>query len=138
MQGMIDDEIADQMQIARSTLKKWEKEIPEFSVALKMGKEPCDFAVQQKLYQRAMGYTFEEKKVIVEVLKDGTQKPARIEKTTKVIPPDVTAQIFWLKNRKPKEWREKQFHEHGGRVITGFDIIEVDEKGKDKTKNNEG
>ena len=70
--------------------------------------------------------------VIVEVLKDGTQKPARIEKTTKVIAPDVTAQIFWLKNRKPKEWRDKQVMEHEGRVITGFDIIEVDEKGNDK------
>lgn len=132
MQGMIDDEIAEQMQIARSTLKKWEAEYKEFSDALKMGKAPVDFSVEQKLLQRAMGYTFEEKKVIVEVLKDGTQKPARIEKTTKVIAPDVTAQIFWLKNRKPKEWRDKQVMEHEGRVITGFDIIEVDEKGNDK------
>lgn len=25
--------------------------------------------------------------------------------------PDVTAQIFWLKNRKPVEWRDKQIVE---------------------------
>ena len=32
----------------------------------------------------------------------------------KVYPPDTTAAIFWLKNRKPEEWRDKQAVEHSG------------------------
>jgi len=133
MQGFIDEEIADQMGIARSTLKKWEVEISEFSDALKMGKAPADFEVEQKLYQRAMGYTYEEKKTVIELAPDGTQKPARIEKTTKVIPPDVVAQIFWLKNRKPKDWRDKHEIEGTTRVITGFEFEQVNgDGGEDK------
>ncbi|HLS07388.1 MAG TPA: hypothetical protein VK079_05485, partial [Bacillota bacterium] len=33
---------------------------------------------------------------------------------TKEVQPDTTAQIFWLKNRKPAEWRDKQEIEHTG------------------------
>jgi len=126
MQGLIDDEIADQMGIARSTLKKWEAEIPAFSDAIKRGKAPADFEVEQKLYQRAIGYTYEETKTVIELAADGTQKPARIEKTKKTFPPDVVAQIFWLKNRKPKEWRDKHEIEETTRIITGFEFEQVD------------
>jgi hypothetical protein len=28
------------------------------------------------------------------------------------VPPDVTAQIFWLKNRKPRQWRDAWQIEH--------------------------
>lgn len=108
MQGFTDQDIANKMDIARSTLKKWEKEIPEFSDALKIGKEPADIKVEQTLYQRAIGYSYTEKKVIITLNEDGTQKPSRIERTEKHVPPDTTAQIFWLKNRKPEGWREKK------------------------------
>ena len=30
------------------------------------------------------------------------------KKTKKHIPPDTTAIIYWLNNRKPKDWRNKQ------------------------------
>lgn len=34
----------------------------------------------------------------------------------KEVVPDVTAQIFWLKNRKPLDWRDKQDIEHSGQI----------------------
>jgi len=106
-EGLTDKEIAEKMGIAKSTLNKWKIDFPTFSDSLKAGKEPVDSTVQKSLYQRAIGYSFKEKKVVVELDSNGNQKPARIETTEKIVPPDTTAQIFWLKNRRPDLWREK-------------------------------
>lgn len=38
------------------------------------------------------------------------------ERKTKEVVPDTTAQIFWLKNRKPAQWRDKQDIEHSGGI----------------------
>lgn len=114
MEGLIDKEIADRIGVARSTLKLWEKNYPELSDALKMGKQSADAKVQQSLFRRATGYMEKEKKIIVEMDADGKQKPARIETTEKHIVPDVGAICFWLKNRKPDEWRDKKDVELSG------------------------
>jgi transcriptional regulator with XRE-family HTH domain len=108
MQGFTGKEIASQMGIARSTFNKWKAEIREFSDAVEMGREPADFNVEFSLYKLANGFTQTEKKVIVTVNEKGEQKPARIEKTEKYFPPNPAAAMNWLKNRKPKDWREKQ------------------------------
>ena len=114
MEGLIDKEISQRMGIAKSTFYKWEKDFPSFSDSLKMGKEPADAKVKQSLFKRATGYTEKEKKIIVEMDKDGNQKPARIETTDKHITPDVGACCFWLKNRLPDEWRDKKDVELSG------------------------
>ena len=108
MEGLTDEEIAKRMEIAKSTLNKWKIDYPEFKEALEMGKEPADAEVELSLYKRAVGYKYKEKKVIVTMDKDGNQQPARIETTEKEVIPDVTAQIFWLKNRRPDRYRDKQ------------------------------
>lgn len=108
MEGKTDEEIADRLGIARSTLSKWKSENKEFAEALEIGKESADAEVELRLYKRAIGYRYKEKKVIVQMDKDGNQMPARIETVEKEIVPDVTAQIFWLKNRKPDKYRDKQ------------------------------
>lgn len=108
MEGKTDEEIADRLGIARSTLSKWKSENKEFAEALEIGKESADAEVELSLYKRAIGYRYKEKKVIVQMDKDGNQMPARIETVEKEIVPDVTAQIFWLKNRKPDKYRDKQ------------------------------
>ena len=41
----------------------------------------------------------------------------RFEKTTKQQAPDVTAQIFWLKNRKRLQWYNEQKKEHDDAVL---------------------
>ena len=58
------------------------------------------------VYKR-QGYEYEEEKKIIEYDKDGNVKPVKIEKTKKHVPPDVTAQIFWLKNRQRDRWQDR-------------------------------
>ena len=105
--GKTDEEISTAFGISRSTLLEWKKSHPELSVALKIGKSEADTAVENSLFKRAMGYTYEELKIV----NDGE----RVEKTVKQVAPDTTAQIFWLKNRKPDEWRDKVHQEVTGK-----------------------
>jgi len=114
MEGLIDKEIAKCIGVSRSTLKLWEKIYPEFSDALKIGKDCADAKVLTSLFKRATGYTDKEKKVVIEMDAQGNQKPARIETTDKHIVPDVGAICFWLKNRRPDEWRDKKDVELSG------------------------
>jgi len=111
--GKTNEEMAEALKIATSTLKEWVKKHEEFRTAFSEGKVLADSRVEASLYERAIGSEYVEKKVIT--YPDGS---VRIEETTKKVLPDVTAQIFWLKNRKPKEWRDKLEHsgEDGGPI----------------------
>jgi transposase-like protein len=119
--GMTNEQMAEELGIATSTLYKWKDKYPEFSEAIKKSRKEPDRQVEQSLFQRALGYDYEESKVVVE---DG--KPKRVERTKKFVPPDVVACIFWLKNRKPDRWRDKQQFEH---TINGPLVIQ---RGNDK------
>ena len=111
LMGKTDKEISKALGVSENTLNEWKKDYPEFTEALKNSKDTADAPVVKSLYQRALGYEYTEKKVIENP--DGTR---RKEVTIKQVAPDVTAQIFWLKNRQPKDWRDKQVQE-----ITGKD-----------------
>jgi len=82
---------------------------------LKSGKDDADATVENALFRRACGYEVEEIETVV--AKDGK---ARVRKTKKTIAPDVIAQIFYLKNRAPERWRDKQIREFSG--VDGADI----------------
>lgn len=107
--GKTNLQIAETIGVNLDTIQTWINQYPEFSEALKEGKAPADAKVEKSLFQRAIGYKYQEKKVIQ--LPDGTK---RMEITEKEVVPDTTAQIFWLKNRLPQEWRDK--HEQ---ILTG-------------------
>lgn len=96
--GLTDEQIAKNMGIAPSTLYEWKKKSKEFSESLKKGKEVIDFEVENALLKRALGYEYEE-----ETYENGILT----KKVKKQVPPDTTAQIFWLKNRKPNNWKDK-------------------------------
>lgn len=132
MEGKTDKEIADRMGVSRSTLSKWKVEHKGFSEALDLGKEIADSKVEQALYKRAIGYKTKEKKVIVSMDADGNQKPARIETYEKEIPPDTTAQIFWLKNRKRNAWKDKQDIEMETDQEIVFNILPASERKEEK------
>lgn len=100
--GLIDEQIAEKVGVTPSTLYEWKKKYSEISEALKKGKEVVDIQVENALLKRALGYTYEEKRV--EVCEDGQ----KVTRTIKEVVPDTTAQIFWLKNRRPDRWRDKQ------------------------------
>lgn len=100
--GLTDEQLAKKMGINRATLYDWKKKYPDISDALKKGKEIVDIQVENALLKRAFGYDYQEEK-IEKSDKDGV----KIVQTLKHIPPDITAQIFWLKNRRPDKWRDK-------------------------------
>lgn len=102
--GLTDEQIAKNMGISAVTLYEWMKKYPNISKSIKKGKAPIDFEVENALFKRAIGYEYEEVETIIEEI-DGKQRK-RIKKIKKVALPETSAMIFWLKNRKPKEWRK--------------------------------
>lgn len=101
--GLTDEQIAANIRINPATLYDWQKKFPKISEALKKGKEVVDFEVENALLKRALGYDFQETRV-ENSDKDGT----KVVQTLKHIPGDPTAQIFWLKNRRPDKWRDRR------------------------------
>jgi transcriptional regulator with XRE-family HTH domain len=102
--GLTDEQIAKNMGVNKTTLYDWMKKFPNISNSIKKGKAPIDFEVENALFKRAIGYEYEEVETIIEEI-DGKQRK-RIKKIKKVALPETSAMIFWLKNRKPKEWRK--------------------------------
>lgn len=107
--GLTDAQIAHNMGISHNTLISWKKKLPEFAQALKITKDVVDREVENALYKRAMGFeyteTTEERKLNPETSQFEMIVTKRVNK---VVLPDTTAQIFWLKNRKPDVWRDKR------------------------------
>lgn len=104
--GLTDEQIATNMGVTTTTLYDWKKKYADFSDALKKGKETSDYEVENALFKSATGYEYEERKEVQEVV-DGVMRK-RVEITRKQVPPNATSAIFWLKNRKPDKWRNKQ------------------------------
>ena len=106
--GLTDEQIAHNMGCSRSTLNEWKEKYSDISDALKKGKEVVDIQVENALLKRALGYRYEEvtreKAVDTET---GFSCLTVTKKVTKEVVPDTTAQIFWLKNRRPDKWRDK-------------------------------
>lgn len=105
--GLTDEQIANNIGVKVWTLYDWQKRFPQFSNALKRGKAPVDVEVENALLKSALGFEYEETITEIEELPGGKQKK-QIRKVKKYAPPNSTAQIFWLKNRRPDRWRDKQ------------------------------
>ncbi len=112
--GLTDKQIAHNMGIRRETLIEWKKKYPNISNTLKKGKENVDRQVENALLKKAIGYnaqvnkTFKLKEVYYDENGRRCEKERLVTAVDEVhIPPDTTAQIFWLKNRKPDKWRDK-------------------------------
>lgn len=103
--GLTDEQIAANIGVRRETIYDWKKRFPNFSNALKKGKEVIDRQVENALLKSALGYEYEE---------DGMTKDGAVVPLRKVAHPNTTALIFWLKNRKPLDWRDKQEIHHEG------------------------
>jgi len=109
--GATDEDLADFFEVSVRTVIRWKTEHEDFCQALKVAKEEADNRVERSLYQRAVGYSFDSEKVF------NNRGEVVRAKTREHCPPDVTAQIFWLKNRRSQDWRDKQEHEHTGQVV---------------------
>lgn len=120
--GAIDKDLASAFEVNEDTINEWKKVYPKFSESLKKGKEPADANVVKSLYQRAMGYKHKDLYIThhqgIIVSKD----------IIKHYPPDTTAAIFWLKNRQPDLWRDRQHIDHTSKdEKIGFNLLSDDE-----------
>lgn len=112
--GLTDEQIAAKMGIAVKTLYRWKEQHSQICQSLKRGKEVVDVEVENALLKRALGYSYNE--VTHERVGD-QMVPTKI--VTKEVAPDTTAQIFWLKNRKPDMW--------GDRISISSEVVIVDD-----------
>lgn len=113
--GLTDEQIAHNLGIHVATLYRYKNDYNELCEALKKGKEVVDREVENALLKKALGFKETIKKAI-KVKNVEYSNGKRVRETEDVIladeevfiPPDTTAQIFWLKNRKREAWRDKQ------------------------------
>lgn len=137
-EGMIEADAAKKLGISVQTFEDYKKRYPEFMEALKKGKAPVDFEVENALLKRALGYEYIERKEVYvedagvgEVDGGASRTTKEVTETIKAVAPDVTAAIFWLKNRKPKRWRDIKAVE-----MTGKDGTPLHPEGQPTTQNN--
>lgn len=126
--GLTNEDIAKNIGINPKTLYDWIKKWPEIEQSLRMGKEPADRKVENALFNKATGYTEEVEKV--KVLNDGGI--VRYKEQV-YYPPDTTAAIFWLKNRKSEAWRDKHELEHSGDINLSDQVKKIDDYIQSKT-----
>lgn len=108
-QGLSLEEIALNMGVSVKTLKKYKKQFTEIEKAISTGKQEADTLVENALLKRALGYEYVER-VCERVLNKelGVYEYVLTKEVTKEVKPDISAQIFWLKNRRPEVWRDKK------------------------------
>ena len=120
--GATDREVAEFFGVTERTVYRWQHDHVDFCQALKVGKDVADDRVEKSLYRRAIGYTHDAVKILQfqgqEVIVPYEEHHA----------PDTTACIFWLKNRRRAEWRDKVDHEHSGGLKVSKTVDLTDEQ----------
>jgi transcriptional regulator with XRE-family HTH domain len=115
--GLTDEQIAKNVGVSRSTLSRWKETYPDIRDSLNKEKEVVDYEVENALLKRALGTTIVEKTYTLTEIKDEvfaienvpTMKKVQTAEYVKQLPPDVTAIQFWLRNRKPKQYRDQSY-----------------------------
>lgn len=123
IRGATDKEIAEAFGVARRTVIRWRQEHESFEEAIMRGKAGADAKVEKSLFQRALGYDYKEEETVIEMDKNGNQKPAKVRRKTIHVPAEVGAMCFWLKNRNPDEWADRP---HGTMEVE--DLSDTDEE----------
>jgi len=117
--GATIEQIAEVFDVSAETVRRWMLKYPDFCGSIRVGARPADDKVEMTLFRRALGYeTIETEKTyeMAEVEDPETGEIKVFKKLTAVkekireVPPDTTAAQFWLKNRRPEEWRESYQH----------------------------
>lgn len=133
--GLTNEQIASNMGITRKTLAEWKTKYSDICDALKRGKAVVDIQVENALLKRALGYSYDEvtrERVLDYDPSTGQVVGSHMEITKTVkkeVQGDTTAQIFWLKNRRPEQWRDKRDVSVEGEISTNnpFKGLSTDE-----------
>lgn len=115
--GMTDAQMADFFEVNESTINNWKNEYPEFLESIKKGKDLADVEVVEALRKRALGYQYEE------IKQEASQQGDRTTTTTKEVPPDPTAIIFWLRNRQRDKWTNNPMPDDQDQVANPVKIV---------------
>ena len=102
MMGATNGALAERFEVCRRTIDNWIATIPEFSNAVRKGREVADETVVAALFARATGM---EQRMTKVFCFRGQPVTATY---TQQLPPDVRACIFWLRNRRPEQWRQNR------------------------------
>jgi hypothetical protein len=106
--GATDADLAAAFEVSIPTIDTWKAKHPDFLGSLRAGKAAADARVERSLYMRANGYSYDAVKIFMPA---GARRPI-YGPYVEHVPPDVTAGIFWLKNRDPTHWRDAWQIEH--------------------------
>ena len=119
-EGNSDEEIAEKCGLSFEIFERWKKKHQKFSDAIEIGRVEADFSVVSALYRKAVGYcvktpkTHKLKRVDFDPetgkkLREYEELAVGVDES--YVPPDLRAEMFWLKNRQPKRWSEKGISE---------------------------
>lgn len=112
--GATYDEVAKAFGVTKQAVHRWMDAHPEFAAVFKEGADHADNMVEQSLFKRACGFSHEAVKIF------NDQGQALVVPYTEQYPPDTTACIFWLKNRRSAKWRDKQVVEMEGEGLAAL------------------
>lgn len=112
--GMTDKQMCECLRISHDTFYNYIKKHPEFSEAIKRGREPVHMEVENALLKNALGYEYDEEQY--EVFADGKIDKKRKRVVKKHVPGNLGAQIFWLINRLPDFWKQRKDDGKNGNV----------------------
>lgn len=115
--GMTDAQMANFFEVDERTVNNWKHDHPEFFQSIKKGKDLADVEVVEALRKRALGYQYEE------IKQETGQQGDKTTTTTKEVPPDPTAIIFWLRNRQRDKWTNNPMPDDQDQVATPVKIV---------------
>lgn len=130
-------DIANKIGIAIQTLKKWRDKYPEIDEAISEGKEIVDYRVENALLKVALGYTTTDVKTIISPPDKNGNRAIRVEKTEKEVPPNPTAIMCWLNNRKPDNWKRNRDNVYQTKDEDSKITVNIIRHGKDDTDKDE-
>ena len=108
--GATDARLGEFFEVDEATIHRWKLAHEEFCESIKRGKDVADAEIAQALFHRAKGYSHQAVKIF------NNQGEIIVEPYIEHYPPDTGAAMAWLKNRQPKQWRDKQDIEHSGEL----------------------
>lgn len=133
--GATDKQLAKIFKVSEATINNWKKDQPEFLESLKKGKDLYDSkTVEACLLKRAKGFRYVETTREPAQAADpetGKAKMVVTKRVSKLVVSDITAMIFWLKNRNPQRWKDIKRTEWTGGDGGPLNIKLIDNYGND-------
>lgn len=101
--GKREYKIAEELGISQRTYFEYKAKYPHFSQAIKSGQQEAIQTAEDSLFRRVTGFTYTET-----VIEEEMGTVIKTKKTKKTVLPDPVSCIFYLKNKDPENWRDRQ------------------------------